>query len=222
MCTAVRAHFASVETMRTSNNVGPSGSASSSVFPLLNPHVPTPTVRKSRDNKKKGAKILHCTWFKAKKVCSGKRCKLKAAWIEYLARFLSFFCLFVLKVLKSNMSHGAALTSTTRRKKKNRRALFQPVNKRFFVHVHVCSISTGHGQVNTSNQPHSQNDRQKVQRKRIKLTSYHFRILRIPLAQCDPTQVEGRTVAVCLLPVLKCVQAAKSKQQLGSFLVSHR
>lgn len=49
--------------------------------------------------------------------------------------------------------------------------------------------------------------------------NFFFRISRIPLAQCDPTEVEGRTVAVCLLPVLNCVQAAKSKQLLGSGLL---
>lgn len=195
------------------NNVG---SVSSSVRPVLNPRVPTPAVWKSKNDNKKEQKYCIALSLRPKMFAVGSNVNLRQHGLNVLHIFF-LFCSFVLKVLKSKHITRCSLDVDDKQNKNNANSS-SPIIKGFLCTANVCRISTGHGRLNTLNQSHSKKDQQKVQ-KMYKIISYHFCILQIPLAQCDPTQVEGRTVAVCLLPVLKCVQAAKSKQQLGSFLL---
>ncbi len=110
----------------------------SGIVPVLNPHMPAPTVRKRWGQM---SKILHCTLFKAKKFAVESDVNLRQHGLNVLHVFK--------KVLKSSMSPNAVrhvrhTTKTTTNIIKC--TLSQPINKHItgthtrFVHIHVCSL----------------------------------------------------------------------------------
>lgn len=171
---------------------------------------PTHASTNSLEELEQMSKILHCTLFKAKKFAVESDVNLRQHGLNVLHVFK--------KVLKSSMSYNATChvkhttTTTTTTTNKIECTLSQPINKNTTgIHTYLCiSMYAACAQTWSRKMylnpptltnlislgPNSQNIKLKLKTK--KCSGFAF-LQQFHLAQCDPTQFEGRMVAVCSL-----------------------